>query len=1386
MSKFFKSKHKFIMSLSALFLVITLATGSFAYASGGMVAGEQSKSGKDSSSQAAEEESSDEEEAPPEETPAPDPESFKTPDGMRGAFLVPGVDFLTAKDASEETVKKEIDAALKSAQELTINSIIVDTVYNDKVIYQTQDAAELNPDFDIMGYIVEAARKQDFYTYAIFDASMYQSHSAAATLVVGAATVDKLSGNLSEFAEKYALDGILIDGYTTKDTDASYNDYLNIGAAMGFDNFMRQSPAAIVKTSAAAIRKGSPATQVGLLSDAVWENESVNSAGSATEASYTALSDGNADTKSYVEKGLVDFVALKAYTSTTNKSEPFSEVVNWWASVTASSHVPLYVVHATDKLFSDETGWNSKDQLVQQVSAVDEAGVAGSIFNDLHALAANPQDVATNLMKYYNNEYTPARTEVPAATSKPAAPAPAPAVSAAPTAPASSSSSSANEDDNWDGTGVIETDEEVTETEMDTDEAVDPSEEDATTDDTGEVGNDSTDGDVAETDEDFVWEVGYISDDVVPQTIPMVKNLGQIMVNKDYNSTGFNLKASLQTVAATKFKDGAVVQVTADQAITYPPKTKDNIPTASYYPLPKGTVDTVVGSEISYTSWDKKKYTFVLLESGVRVETKDLQVVSGNAPSNNKISKLGIKSDKDYTYITLNNTQRPAYAVKYTATDISFNFKNTSTVPSSQDLAKNPMFTKASWTDSTLTLEFVKSGGFMGYKCYYNQSGNLVLRFNNPPASIKGAKIAVDAGHGGKDPGNLAPDGEYNEDALNKLIANELVTELESRGATVMFLDADNIQGPERRTMAEKWQPDLFVSVHCNSAPNKDAAGTEAYYFYTFNKALAANAAKSVSGSLSTANRGAKASYYHVTLSPQFQSVLVECGFMSNSAEYKKLISSKYQTQIAVGIADSLESTIKSTYTGISGTGSSSSSSGTSTSSSSSKSSNNVEIEGIWIRDTLNILKGRSTTLAPTFYPEDVADVPVTWKSSNTSIVTVDENGKITGKAEGTAKVTVKTADGSQSSVCEVTVKPADAKLIAVKGVSLNETDLNLSVNETFLLEADIDPYDADDTSISWKSSRSAIASVSASGKVTGLKEGEAVITATAADGRKKATCKVIVQGVASATSSTSTKVDSGISLKSASDAYFDYDDYTVYPGTPVRLEIVSNAGEVIRGKDFKWESEDTDYVTVDSMGYVTGKKVGEAMIYATSNDYDLECLVIVSRDKVKPTSVDIEKSSVTVIRKGTVKLVTTVEPSNATKPVLVWSTSDSKIAKVDGLGNVTGVKAGTATITVKTKEGGYTDKCTVTVVNSAIKLEEIVMDEDLELYVDEEYQLEVELYPEDATNTDLAWKSSRPEIATVDESGNVTGIKKGTAKIFATAKNDSKIKATCNVVVLN
>ncbi len=165
-------------------------------------------------------------------------------------------------------------------------------------------------------------------------------------------------------------------------------------------------------------------------------------------------------------------------------------------------------------------------------------------------------------------------------------------------------------------------------------------------------------------------------------------------------------------------------------------------------------------------------------------------------------------------------------------------------------------------------------------------------------------------------------------------------------------------------------------------------------------------------------------------------------------------------------------------------------------------------------------------------------------------------------------------------------------------------------------------------------------------------------------------------------------------------------------------------------------------------------------------------------------TGVTLNKTAIELTVGDAEQLTATVAPADATNKSVTWSSNNGSVATVDANGRVTAVSAGSATITVKTEDGGKTATCAVTVKNPVIHVTGVTLNRDvMDLYVGDTGQLKATVTPEDATDKSVTWQSSDNAVATVDAGGLVTARSSGSAYIRVYTK-DLGFTAACRVRV--
>ena len=221
--------------------------------------------------------------------------------------------------------------------------------------------------------------------------------------------------------------------------------------------------------------------------------------------------------------------------------------------------------------------------------------------------------------------------------------------------------------------------------------------------------------------------------------------------------------------------------------------------------------------------------------------------------------------------------------------------------------------------------------------------------------------------------------------------------------------------------------------------------------------------------------------------------------------------------------------------------------------------------------------------------------------------------------------------------------------------------------------------------------------------------------------------------------------------------------------------------------KSVTWSSDAKEVATVDGEGKVTALKAGEATITVTTKDggKTASCKVTVAAATVAVTGVEVDPEELYLVEGTSAPIKATVAPENATDKNVTWTSGSTEVATVDNDGNVTAVKAGEATITVTTKDGGKTASCKVMVTAKPVYVTGVRLDKaELTLKKGESATLTATVEPTGATNKKVSWSSNDASIATVDAEGKVTAVSSGEAAIIVTTE-DGGHTATCTVTVL-
>ena len=244
---------------------------------------------------------------------------------------------------------------------------------------------------------------------------------------------------------------------------------------------------------------------------------------------------------------------------------------------------------------------------------------------------------------------------------------------------------------------------------------------------------------------------------------------------------------------------------------------------------------------------------------------------------------------------------------------------------------------------------------------------------------------------------------------------------------------------------------------------------------------------------------------------------------------------------------------------------------------------------------------------------------------------------------------------------------------------------------------------------------------------------------------------------------------------------------------TPSRIEIIEGGSaalsarvspEAASDRAVSWSSSDRSVATVDKAGTVHGLRPGTATVTATAEGKSGTCAVTVKAKTINVTEVTLDKTELTLTEGEAEALTATVKPDNADNRKVAWSSDKTDVATVDGAGRVTAVKAGEATVTVTTEDGGKTASCKVTVKAKAVSVTEVTLDRtELTLTEGEAETLTATVRPDNADNRKVTWSSDKTDVATVGGDGKVTAVKPGVAVVTVTTEDGGKT-ATCKVTV--
>jgi len=447
----------------------------------------------------------------------------------------------------------------------------------------------------------------------------------------------------------------------------------------------------------------------------------------------------------------------------------------------------------------------------------------------------------------------------------------------------------------------------------------------------------------------------------------------------------------------------------------------------------------------------------------------------------------------------------------------------------------------------------------------------------------------------------------------------------------------------------------------------------------------------------------------------------------------------------------------------------------------------------------ITLTTGSQDKLIATLVPADAAYTTIVWDASPTGVVELTESSdglsaNLVAKKAGSTTVTVtvtatdslgNTKTFSASAVVNVHDVPVDQVYLAPTAVTLKE-------GQSHQIQGTVLPYDATNLTLTWSSSNENLATVK-DGRVSVKQISWASLgfsSAQIAAGTCSTTVKIYCVSASNPTARAECTVTITQGTLVTQISLNKYNASVAIGGTSqLSATVLPTTAST---KTITWTSSDPTIATVSSTGKVTGLKAGQCIITATSNgsgatDLAAACTVTVS--SVATGSIGLNALNLTMYKGQTNTLVPTIFPSNATNKDVTFSSTNPSVASVNAnTGVITAHGNGKTTIVVTANDGSAaTASCMVSVIEQ-INVTRITLNmSDFSLLHRDTTILSATVYPDYASEIEVTWSSSNPNVASVDENGKVTGLLAGqSATITAKAKDESGVTASVDVSVVS
>jgi uncharacterized lipoprotein YddW (UPF0748 family) len=365
----------------------------------------------------------------PHATTCPDP--WQAPPEFRAAWVatVTNIDWPSKPGLPVDTQKQEFINILNQLQKMHMNAVVVqikptaDAFYPSRYWpwsqYLTGKEGQ-NPGYDPLAFMLKEAHSRHLEFHAWFNpyrVSMQdhldqlapnnpaRQHPDWVVSYGGKLYLDPgipaarnfIIDSIREVVRNYDIDAVHFDDYfypyriANQDfpDEATYQKY---GAA-DFSNkgdWRRNNVNLLIEDLSRTIKQSKPSVRLGISPFGVWRNKAVDPTGSDTQAGQTDYDDLYADTRTWIRRGWLDYIAPQIYWNIGFAPAAYDKLIPWWINEVAGTNVHLYIGQAVYKIGSAPGPWSNPDEMPNQLQFNRQfKAVRGSIFFSMKDLLAN-------------------------------------------------------------------------------------------------------------------------------------------------------------------------------------------------------------------------------------------------------------------------------------------------------------------------------------------------------------------------------------------------------------------------------------------------------------------------------------------------------------------------------------------------------------------------------------------------------------------------------------------------------------------------------------------------------------------------------------------------------------------------------------------------------------------------------------------------------------------------------------------------------------------------------------------------------------------------------------------------------------------------------------